>query len=332
MTSVRDLIRNQPFKTIKHVLPQVRTRFRIAKRSRVAKLLSEIPHDRHLSEYKNLKPYMVKIFSVEPNTWFHDIFDNGRNTLVLQGHTPVGAPRYWHIFIGTNTRYAVALPLRDRSAQAINETLSRFLQQYHPVKLTSDKELGFRAEVNKQLCRNHRCRLQFIADKNHSTLGLVDRFIRTLRDMNMPTAHDRKQSTDPVYKVISEGLMERLMNNYNNAFHTSSGCTPHEMFTTPELEKEHVFKHLRLREGQQRMSDFKLKPGMYVRYRLPRDGFAKRRSQYSLEQYPIVSVKGNMYTLSASDGTRRLFPRFRLVMVTRDGSKNPNFKVAKTFA
>ena len=51
---------------------------------------------------KAIKIYMIKIYSNMLNTWFHDLYDN------LPNHEP----RYWHIFIGTNNKYAVALPLK----------------------------------------------------------------------------------------------------------------------------------------------------------------------------------------------------------------------------
>ena len=49
---------------------------------------------------KAIKIYMIKIYSNMLNTWFHDLYDN------LPNHEP----RYWHIFIGTNNKYAVAYP------------------------------------------------------------------------------------------------------------------------------------------------------------------------------------------------------------------------------
>ena len=56
-----------------------------------------------------IKPYMIKIFSTLTNTWFHDLYDN------LPNHEP----RYWHVFIGTNNTYVVALPLPDKRASYI---------------------------------------------------------------------------------------------------------------------------------------------------------------------------------------------------------------------
>ena len=51
------------------------------------------------------------------NTWFHDLYDN------LSDHEP----RYWHVFIGTNNKYGVALPLNDKKASSIHNTLEEFI-------------------------------------------------------------------------------------------------------------------------------------------------------------------------------------------------------------
>ncbi len=79
---------------------------------------------------KVIKPYMIKIYSNMLNTWFHDLYDN----------LPDHEPRYWHVFIGTNNKYGVALPLNDKKASSIHNTLEEFINTYHPAKLTSDEE------------------------------------------------------------------------------------------------------------------------------------------------------------------------------------------------
>ena len=71
------------------------------------------------------------------NTWFHDLYDN----------LPDHEPRYWHVFIGTNNKYGVALPLNDKKASSIHNTLEEFINTYHPAKLTSDEEPGFLANI-----------------------------------------------------------------------------------------------------------------------------------------------------------------------------------------
>ena len=123
---------------------------------------------------KVIKPYMIKIYSNMLNTWFHDLYDN----------LPDHEPRYWHVFIGTNNKYGVALPLNDKKASSIHNTLEEFINTYHPAKLTSDEEPCFLANI--QLLKDNDVTMHIIQDKNHSSLAVIDRFIRTIRDMNTP--------------------------------------------------------------------------------------------------------------------------------------------------
>ncbi len=318
MDAVQAHIGSQPFKTIDHVLPRVQARYPGTSKRTVKEALTKVTHDRHLSEPRSLKMYMVKIYSTTLNTWFHDLFDNLDNS----------TPRYWHVFVGVNNRYAVAYQLKKKTAECIGKTLGRFLEEYHPAKLTSDMESAFRAEANQQLCRDHKCRLHFVSDKNHSALGIIDRFMRTLRDMNMPTAQTTRQSTHLSFRVIDKDTMAKLLDTYNNTYHSAIKCTPHEMLTNEHLEKQYIFDNIELSHEQKHMGDFRLKRGWYVRYRLPRhDGLTKKRMQYSLEQYPITRVKGNMYTIQARDGSQRVFPRFRLMLTSPDGSPNRVYRV-----
>ena len=147
---------------------------------------------------KAIKPYMIKIYSNMLNTWFHDLYDN------LANHEP----RYWHVFIGTNNKFAVALPLNDKKASYIHETLSEFINKYQPAKLTSDEEPRFLANV--KLLKDNNVTMHIIQDKNHSSLAVIDRFIRTIRDMNTPSEISKHQSHEEKYKFISPHRMQKI--------------------------------------------------------------------------------------------------------------------------
>ena len=88
---------------------------------------------------------------------------------------------------------------------------------------------------------------------------------------------------------------------------------------------------MRKREKQEGIKDLKIKEGSFVRYILPRTNEkAKKRFQYSWECFKISSVKGNIYTLMAKDGTVLNLPRFKLLLMNKDGKKPKNIKWANT--
>jgi hypothetical protein len=188
---------NKVYNEVKRQLPNVT-------KKEVRKVIMDRKKDRHLRR-KQIKPYQIKIFSPTLNCWFMDLIDNGRGNL----------PRWWHVFIGVNNRYAVVNALNSKDAEDVRQSLLNFILQYHPVKLTSDQEPAFLERQNVQMLKDQKVLLQTVPDSNHSTLGIIDGFIRTLRDMNRPTDNDTKQSTHPSFRHFDQTTMITLVDNYN---------------------------------------------------------------------------------------------------------------------
>ena len=287
---------NKVYDTVKKQIPNIT-------KKEVRKIIAKRKSDRHLKR-GHVKQYQIKIFSPTLNCWFMDLLDNGNGSL----------PRWWHVFIGVNNRYAVVNALNSKDAEDIRQSLLDFILQYHPVKLTSDKEPAFLERQNVQMLRDMKVKHQTVADSNHSTLGIIDRFIRTLRDMNRPVDSDNRQSSDRVFRHFSPGVMVTLVDTYNNTYHNSIGCTPKQMFDNNELEKDYVFKCLEKRDKQQTIKDFELKVGQYVRYIISRDPLSKKRYQITHESYKITGKQGRHYVLGARDGSTIVKPRFKLVV------------------
>ena len=233
-----------------------------------------------------------------------DLLDNGKDN----------EPRYWFVFIGTNNRYGVALPLNSKSAEDVRDALNEFINEYKPAKLTSDQEKAFMEKRNIELMKEKKVLLQTVPERNHSSLSLIDRFIRTLRDMNRVVDGEiNKQSIDEEFKSFSIEKMNELIDIYNNTYHSAIKCTPKEMFDNEELEKEYIFNCMDKHEKQKRIEDFELKENEYVRYVIDKDPLKKKRYNVSNESYKIAGKEGNHYILEAADGTTMIKPRFKLV-------------------
>ena len=302
---INDYVDKLHFRTFNHVWDSVKTKFPEITKKQLKEILDRRLKDKFI-KVRKISPYYFKIFSTQPNCWFHDLMDNGKGS----------DPRYWHLFIGTNNHYAVALPLKNKTADAVRVTLTEFINKYHPVRLTSDEESAFVEKNNLKLLKENKVVVHIVTEQNHSTLGIIDRFIRTLRDMNIPTQKGSKQSHYPKYNTFSEKRMEKLIEIYNKTYHSRIKCSPEEMFNNPELEKEYIFQQLEKKENQEEnIKDLHLKPGTFVRYILPRANGKRKRYQISRECYKIYSVKGNMYSLIARDGTVMNLPRFKLMSV-----------------
>ena len=317
---INDFIDKLHFRSYNHVIDKVVDAFPDVDLKDIKQIIDNRLKDHYMTRRK-IAPYYVHIFSTMLNTWFHDLFDNGKNN----------EPRYWHVFIGTNNHYAVVYPLNDKQATSIHETLSQFINTYHPYKLTSDEESAFIAKDNVKLCNDNDVLMHIITEQNHSALGIIDRFMRTLRDMNTPNEKTMKQSHHEKYQSISSKRMYKLIEIYNNTYHSRIKCTPQEMFDDEELEQQYIEQQLKRKHKQEDIRDFNLHEGSFVRYVLPKNDMKhKKRYQLSHECYKINTVKGNMYTLIARDGTVMNLPRYRLVLCVKDGSKPNNCKWADT--
>ena len=292
------------FKSFKKVVDKVKEQFPHLTNADIRRIIKKRIHDKKLN---NKRIYQVKIFSPFTNAWFTDIYDN------LEGNEP----RYWEIFINTNTRYVEAYPLNNKTKNSINEVLRLFVNKYHPRKLTSDEESGLIANDNLTYLKENKCGLYIIQEKNHSALAIIDRFIRTLRDMNTPgdgvNEGTNVDSTNSKYKHIDKPTMEKLLTKYNNSIHSSTGYKPIDMMNNKDLELKYIKKCIDEKQRQQEIADFKLKEGSLVRYYLDRT--PKRRTNISRETYKIESRAGNIYTIIALDGTTKDLPRWKLIHV-----------------
>lgn len=302
LSEISTIINQNHFKSFNKIYDAVKKQNPNVSKKEVRQAIMTRKKDVHLKRLQT-KPFQIKIFSPTLNCWFMDLLDNG------DGHVP----RWYHIFIGVNNRYAVANGMNSKSGKDVRESLMNFCERYHPVKLTSDQESAFLDKQTLELLSAYNVLLQTVPDKNHSTLGIIDRFIRTLRDMNTPTDEDARQSNDTKFKFFEPMVMEELISIYNNTYHNSIGMSPNEMFQNPDLEKEYIFKCIDKNEKQRNIKDFDLNVGDYVRYVIGRDPMKKKRYRVTHESFKIAGKDGKSYILEARDGSTIIKPRYLLI-------------------
>ena len=312
---INKLIDSLHFRSFNKLVDEIKKHYPNMKKSDIKRIIDNRWHD----TLRKNKMYMVKIFSARPGTWMMDLMDNTTKCKDI---------RYWCVFININTRYAVAYTLDSKKGAEIRQVLTQFINKYKPNKIVCDDEGGVSAEQTLKLLRDKNVILHTVKEQNHTTLSIIDRFIRTLRDMNTPGSGE---SHDEKYTYLTEPRMNKLLNVYNNTYHSSIKCTPQEMQNNPNLEKEYIFKMLEKRDKQQGISDMNLKKGWYVQYLIPKQHMKKRRYYSSRECYQIAAIKGNIYTIMAKDGSVRNLPRWRIILCNKDGSKPNNMKFGSTF-
>ena len=95
------------YKHVRHAVPNV-------KPSELRKILKKRLHDKQM-RLPLIKPYMRRIFEHVPNCYFHDLLIQPKDC----------NPKYYHIFIGSNNRYAFAYPVNDKTADTAVDTLNK---------------------------------------------------------------------------------------------------------------------------------------------------------------------------------------------------------------
>ena len=224
-------------------------------------------------------------------------------------------PAYYLIFINTNTRWADAIPVESKSFGAIRQIVVDFCKRHKVASLVHDEEAAFCCHQMQEELKKIRVSSKIITEQRHSALGTIDRFIRTLRDMNKVGVESKRQSDNPKYRDFTPKRMAKLLDIYNHTPHDATGKTPQEMQYNPALEKEYIIKTIYKRERRRKITDFELKEDTFVRYILPRNRLTKDRYKVSPEAYKIAGKEGNAYILTAEDGSTRLVSRWRLFAV-----------------
>ena len=278
------------------------------------------PKDSHPHEKER---YYYPIFSNHPYSFQIDLLEQSHN------RDPDKYPAFYLIIINVNTKFAYAIPIENKNQDTIHDVLKDFVENHRMVSIVCDEEGAIKSKKVLDMLTEKKVSVKFITDQRHTALAVVDRFIRTLRDMNTPTVHTKRQSDDPKYRDFSTHRMEKLLNIYNTTKHSTTGHTPKEMEDDKNLEKKYIIKKLYEVERRQKIKDFELEPDTFVRYILPKDPKKKRRYKVSPEAYKISHKEGNAYVIMAADGTTKTVSRWRLFPL---GKRLPaKMKFARTF-
>ena len=265
----------------------------------------------------------------DPRRYYYPIFSNhlgGYQMDILEqskDREKNKYPEFFLIFINTNTRWAAAIPLEKKSFAKMRDVVIDFCKKHKVVSLVHDEEAAFCSRQMQEELKNIRVSSKIITEQRHSALGTIDRFIRTLRDMNKAGVESKHQSDDPKYRDFTTDRMAKLIDIYNNTPHDATGMTPQEMQDDPQREKEYIIRSIYKRERRRKITDFELEEGVFARYILPRNKLTKNRYKVSPEAYKILGKEGNAYVISAADGSTRLVSRWRLFPIgkTLEGTK-----------
>ena len=205
-------------------------------------------------------------------------------------------PHYFLILININSRKLFAYPMSSKDSSAVLQALKSFTSQVSCSSITSDQDAAYlKPEITKFMI-DHHIDHQTTFTNDHNRLGIINRAIKTLRDINQ----ERDFTTQS---------MKRALNAYNNSIHSSTGKEPND-FT--QADEDHYIQ-AKTHETDEKANQFNLPKNAHVRIMNPPTPMKKKRLNLTREAYKVAYKTGNKYVVKALDNTASEYPRYRLV-------------------
>ena len=275
-----------PFKSESKFVP-IAIKHGFTKAEAIDFLRESVQHDKKFSDQRHL---MRPIYSEHPNAYQFDTFVNGNAESDAY-------PPYFLILINVNTRKAYAYPMKSKSSACVLASLKAFLSEVSTISaMTSDQDAAYLSETVLSFMKSNSIDYRTTEDHDHNRLSIINRFIRTLRDLN----------SKPVF---TETKMSSLIDAYNSTTHSTTKRAPNDW--TPELEQDYI-ESKRAQTDAIRLTE-RLEPGTKVRIMTETDHFHKKRSNLSKELYEVSANEGSNIVITAKDHSVATYPRFKLV-------------------
>ena len=295
MKSINALHQEFPFRSVRKFVPiALKNGF---SKSEALQFLESLTHDK---KYTRQKEMMLSIFGRKPGCYQID-------TLV---QSKGASPRYFLIIININSRKLFAYPMNNKDSSSVLSTLKTFINESPQIhSITSDQDKAYLSPQVIKFMIDHKIDYQTTFTNDHNRLGIINRAIKTLRDIN--------QERD-----FTEQSMKKAINAYNNSIHSSTGKEPNEVSSTDE---EHYIQR-KINETDEKANKFNLLKNTHVRIMNPPEPMKKKRMNLTNEAYKVEYKMGNKYVIKALDNTASEYPRYRLV----EDNKTPLAKTLGT--
>jgi len=252
-------------------------------KSEALQFLESLTHDK---KYTRQTEMMMPIYGRKKGTYQMD-------TLV---QTKEASPRYFLILININSHKLYAYPMTTKDSSSVVEALRSFIKDSPCSAITSDQDAAYlKPEATKFMIDNH-IDHQTTFTNDHNRLGIINRAIKTLRDIN-----DERDFTNE--------SMKRALKAYNNSIHSSTGKEPNEFTSADEDHYIQAMTH----ETDAKANRYNLKENTHVRVMKGPTPMKKKRMNLTNEAYKVAYRVGNKYVIKALDNTASEYPRYRLV-------------------
>ena len=188
------------------------------------------------------------------------------------------------------SRKAFAKALIRKNKVEMIKALEQFKKKHFIKSLTTDNGSEFVAV--QSWCAENNIEQWFNEVGDHHTMGLIERFNRTLRNIL-----ERYFTAYHHHKWVN--ILDDVITNYNNTKHRTIGCTPNEFEYGDPVGREH---------NEEIMAKHEFKPGDRVRIALEKAVFSKGAVQkWSTEVYEVLERTGYSYILKGKERTFKFY-------------------------
>ena len=279
---MKTLYDQYPFRGVKKFVP-IALKHGFTKQEAL-QFLQSLTHDKKFDRQTEM---MLPIFGRKGGCYQMD-------TLV---QTSKASPRYFLILVNINSRKLFAYPMNSKNASSVLTALKSFINEAKEVSaITSDQDKSYLSPVITRFMIDNHIDHQTTFTNDHNRLGIINRAIKTLRDIN--------QERD--FTIQS---MKRALHAYNNSIHSSTNKEPNDFTSTDE---EHYIQ-TKIHETDEKANKFNLSKNTHVRIMNPPTPMKKKRMNLTSEAYKVAYKTGNKYVVKALDNTVSEYPRYRLV-------------------
>ena len=279
-------------------------------------------HEPQFNIRKQIKNYQFKTYSRVPGGFIGDIFFKKSKFECL-------------LLININTKKAYGYALNNVEIKSIGQNdygnqeytitysttnkkttsnlINVFKQFLNDIdhKITSlrfDNESAVKSKQFQTMLRNNGIKFVPVVEGSHTSLSLIDRLCRTIRDI----------SYNMGIKILTQNDINKVLNVYNNMYHSSLSkmlakkITPNEVNEHPELEQQIINYCIDYNKQLKVLHpEIELQVGQICKVYQPFDKFKKRRRLLKKDYYKIVNKTGNIYTVQNTRNNKKIdVPRY----------------------
>ena len=191
--------------------------------------------------------------------------------------------KYILTVIDVFSKYAWAVPLTSKMGKAVATALEKIFSERKPRKLqTDDGKEFFNTDVRKILAKHD---IKLFSTNSEYKAAIVERFNRTLREKIA-------KYNDTAHHFRYLDILPKLVDNYNNTFHTSIQMSPEEVNEKNEGLIFHNMYDNALKYITQTPPKIKFQAGDFVRISKANHIFRKgTEGNWTIEVFEIDSVE-----------------------------------------